>query len=88
MVACGYEGKDWYADSERSRGPVSPARVAEERNRLSEQGLAEMGERANADLVRMAKEEELEAWDQFNVSSPVITGARPKDSADTRWALA
>ena len=50
-----------------SGGPVLSAWVAEERDRIAGQESTEVGEGAHADLARMAKERELEAWEQFKV---------------------
>ena len=36
-------------------------------------------ERVRADLVRMAKEKELEAWEPFKVFSPMKMGTQFKD---------
>ena len=40
-----------------------------------------------ADPARKAKETELEAWEQFKDSPPVVMGAKPKEMVDTRWML-
>ena len=47
----------------------------------------EAAERMHADLARRAKERKLEAWGQFNVSSPEKMGTQSKDMVDTRWVL-
>ena len=40
-----------------------------------------------ADLVRDAKERDLDKWKQFKVFSPAKLGSQSKDVADTRRAL-
>ena len=62
--------------------------VAEERNRISGQELTEGEERAFSDLVKKAKERELEAWEQLRVFSPIQPGTQQENLVDTRWVLA
>ena len=68
------------------RGPVSFARVAEEYNRALGQELADVEDWAHADLVREAKQGELEARAQFKVFSLVEMGPQPKEMVGARWA--
>ena len=68
-------------------GPVLPAWVAEERNRISGQQSTEGEEHTFSDLVREAKVRELAKWGNFRVSSPAKCGTQPKDLVDTRWVL-
>ena len=62
-------------------------RVAAECNRVVVQELTGVEERVHADLLRMAKEPELDSWRQFEVFSPAPMGAQTEDVVDTRWAL-
>ena len=57
-------------------GPVLSARVAEERNHVLGQELAEEEARLHADPVRKAKERGLDAWGQFNVFGRPNQGRR------------
>ena len=52
-----------------SGGPVISTWVAEERNRISQQELAEVEERVHADLAGKARGRELEAWEQLKMGA-------------------
>ena len=64
---------------------MSPAWVAEERNRIFGKELPESEKRVHADPAHKAKVTELEAWGQFKVSSPLKMGTQPKDLVGARW---
>ena len=68
-------------------GPALSAKAAEECNRVVGRELTEGGERLHADLARQAKEQELDAWNQFKFFSPVKKDPQSKDVVDTRWVL-
>ena len=67
-------------------GAVTPARVAEERNRISAQGLTEEEEKLHKDVASGAKRQEITAQRQFNGFSPIEGDAQSKAIADTRLA--
>ena len=60
-------------------GPVFSAWVAEECNRILEQELTEGEERTFSDLVKKAREKELEALGHFRVFSPILPGTQEED---------
>ena len=61
--------------------------VAEERNRISGQELSEAEETLHVDLVRGAKEKELNAWTQFKVFKPRREGRNAKAVLNAMWEL-
>ena len=68
-------------------GSALSTRVAEERNRVLGQELTEVGDRAHADLLRMAKERKVDASKKLKVLPPVQMDAETTDVADRRWVL-
>ena len=49
--------------------------------------MTDSEERVHADALLLARVEELEAWEQSKVFSPVKIGAQAEDLVDTPWAL-